>query len=90
MNKNYNVLRVKVIYLEAFQFLLSNLLKAEVSCSLVNVNTDFNKVFKPITYIRKMRGMARKLTSDCQNTHRDEIQAMFQVRLLSLKNFAHS
>merc|ERR1712134_203548 len=25
-----------------------------------------------------MRGMARKLTSDCQNTHRDEIQAMFQ------------
>ena len=57
--------------------------KEKVSCSLVNVNTDNNKVFKPLTYIRKMRGMARKLTSDCQNTHRDEIQAMFQVNFKS-------
>lgn len=59
--------------------------KNYVQCSLLTINADNDKVFKPLTYIRKMRGIARKLTGDCDSSHRDEIAMMFKHVWASIK-----
>ena len=50
-----------------------------------NIQTIF-QVYKPLTYIRKMRGIARKLTTDCDQSHRVEIASMFKNLWASIKS----